>query len=265
MAIAEVNGQRLAYDEHGSGDALLWAHNLLLDRSFWGPLIESLPTWRSVAWDCRYHGDTVGDGQPVTMSDLADDALALMDHLDIDTAVWIGEGTGVTTALHAALKAPDRVRALVLIGGTATSSPPEEASAVKAVLESWVAHGPETGVFMSTALAAVGGNTDAAHDLIARWKRARWREFTPLIELVTERPDLTDRLHEIQCPTLVMHGTCDLFVDPQEAETIFSGISGSRYEPIHDVQQGLSILYDARVGQHLRSFLTDILDGAQQK
>ena len=67
-----------------------------------------------ITWDQRGFGQTEFDSQPFTYWDSADDCLGLLDHLQLDRAVIGGMSQGGFVALRAALKAPERVRALIL-------------------------------------------------------------------------------------------------------------------------------------------------------
>lgn len=79
----------------------------------WGRLSAG---FRIVRWDARGHGDSAGTPDPDTFrwDELARDALALADALEIDRFAAGGVSMGAATALHAAVLAPDRISALVL-------------------------------------------------------------------------------------------------------------------------------------------------------
>ena len=74
--------------------------------------------YRVIAWDQRGHGGTRATG-PFTYWDSAADLLGLLDHLGAERAVLAGMSQGGFVSLRAALTAPGRVRALVLIDGEA--------------------------------------------------------------------------------------------------------------------------------------------------
>ena len=117
-----VRGVELAYEVRGRGPTLIWGHGLssslerqddlgLLD---WDSVAATL---RLVRYDARGHGRSGDAGGP---AELSWESLAL-DQLDLATAIGVGEyvaagaSMGSATALHAAVRAPDRVRALVLV------------------------------------------------------------------------------------------------------------------------------------------------------
>ena len=73
MPYAEVNGQRLYYqDTGGDGPPVILAHGFLMDRSMFDPQIEALADdHRVITWDERGFGQTEFDSQPFTYWDSA--------------------------------------------------------------------------------------------------------------------------------------------------------------------------------------------------
>ena len=109
MSVAEVNGQRIAYqDSGGEGPAIIFNHGFLMDGSMFDHQVSGLRhEFRCVTWDERGHGDTRADA-PFTYWDSADDALALLEHLGIAQAVFAGMSQGGFISLRAALRAGRR-------------------------------------------------------------------------------------------------------------------------------------------------------------
>lgn len=108
---------------HGdSGPALFWTHGMFHpidvdDRSPLGPVFEHIPGWRVIRYDTRGQGRT-----PPADNDLDHrwdrlglELLALADALQIDRFVAGGISMGAAITLHAALAAPERVAAMILL------------------------------------------------------------------------------------------------------------------------------------------------------
>ncbi len=119
----EVRGGPLAYDEVGSGRGFLWGHGLSSSRAE-EDTTGLLGAWpfpgdeaRRVRYDARGHGGSPGPADPAAYrwDELARDQLGLADALGIGTYVAAGASMGCATALHAAVLAPERVDALVLV------------------------------------------------------------------------------------------------------------------------------------------------------
>ena len=96
MPFAEVNGQRIAYDDTGGErPPVILAHGFLMDREMFAPQVQALePEFRVITWDERGFGETEFDGAPFTYWDSAADCLALLDHLGIDRAIVGGMSQG---------------------------------------------------------------------------------------------------------------------------------------------------------------------------
>ena len=128
MPFAAVNGQTLHYVESGGeGPTILLSHGFGMGHEMWdlqvGPLTEA--GWRVVTYDERGWGQTTFT-EPFTYWDLATDAISLLDHIGVDTAVLGGMSQGGFLTLRAALTASDRVRAVLLIDSEAGSLNEEE-------------------------------------------------------------------------------------------------------------------------------------------
>ena len=88
-------------------------------------------------------GPTVGSRhETFTTSDSARDVLGLLDHLGIDAAVLGGMSQGGFLSLRAALLAPERVRALVLIDTQAGREVTSNVPAYEQLEQTWIEHGP---------------------------------------------------------------------------------------------------------------------------
>lgn len=115
MPTASLPGVRLHYDLAGSGPPVLFIMGLAIPGSGWGPQVEGLRHAYSVCtFDNRGCGRSEVPRGPYTTGQMADDALALMDHLRWDAAHVVGISMGGMIAQKLALRAPRRVRSLAL-------------------------------------------------------------------------------------------------------------------------------------------------------
>jgi pimeloyl-ACP methyl ester carboxylesterase len=110
-------GYRLSYDEYGAGDRpIVLIHGLLMNRHMFdrlGPILAERGN-RAIALDLLGHGrsDRPEDLQRYSMPLFAYQVSALLDHLEIDSAVIGGTSLGANVTLETAVRFPDRVRAL---------------------------------------------------------------------------------------------------------------------------------------------------------
>lgn len=115
-----VRDANIHHQTSGSGPALIWGHGLtqscVLEDA--DPRIDWTQVLATVTrYDARGHGvsDSTTDLDGYSWEALALDQLGLADQLGIDTYVAAGASMGCGTALHAAVIAPKRVNALVLM------------------------------------------------------------------------------------------------------------------------------------------------------
>ena len=131
MAYAELDGIRIHYEVYGSGPPLLMLAP--------GGFESSIEQWRSnhawknvqpletlagdftlIAYDRREVGQSGGRVEPLTWDLYADNAVALLDHLRIESAFLLGGCMGCAVSLAVAARFPQRCRALLLhwpVGG----------------------------------------------------------------------------------------------------------------------------------------------------
>ena len=215
-------GPTVAYtDSGGHGPALLLSHGFLLDHTMFDAQVEAFgDTWRVIAWDERGHGETTGGPDRYTYWDTAADALALLDHLGVETAVLGGMSQGGFLSLRAALIAPSRVRALILIDTQAGTENPEVAPLYEAMHDQWVTDGAGDDLARS-ALSIVMSDDPELLDIWAARTRARPKEaLTAPFRCLMDRDAITDRLGEITAPVLVIHGTADGAIPIERAEEL---------------------------------------------
>lgn len=123
MPTFEHAGLTLAYLSEGSGDPILLIHGFASNKAVnwvYPGWVETLTKAgrRVVAIDNRGHGESgkLYDPDLYRPPMMAADALALLDHLDIERADVMGYSMGARIAAHLALQAPHRVRSLILGG-----------------------------------------------------------------------------------------------------------------------------------------------------
>ena len=260
MSYADVNGQRLYYEDSG-GDrlALVLAHGFLMDHEMFAPQVAALaPEFRVVTWDERGFGATEFDGKPFTYWDSAQDCLGLLDHLGLDSAIVGGMSQGGYLSLRAALLAPERVRALVLIDSQAAAEDPDKVALYGAMIDAWVSGGPADALAEVVAGILLG---DPAKNgpWIAKWQAWPHERLEEPGRCLLARDDITDRLGEITCPALVIHGTADVAIDIARGEALAAGLSGcSGVIPIEGAAHAANLTHPDDVNPPLLAFLRDL-------
>jgi pimeloyl-ACP methyl ester carboxylesterase len=114
---APVNGLKMYYEIHGSGEPLVLLHGAFMAVSGdWMDWINELAKTRKViAIDMQGHGRTADIKRDITYENLADDVAALMDYLKIERADVMGYSLGGGAAMECAIRHPEKVRKVVVI------------------------------------------------------------------------------------------------------------------------------------------------------
>jgi pimeloyl-ACP methyl ester carboxylesterase len=228
VTTASVNGITIAYsDSGGDGPVVVLSHGYLMDSSMFDPQIEALaPEYRVITWDARGFGGTRATG-PFSYWDSAADVIGLLDHLGIDQAVLGGMSQGGFVSLRAALLAPQRVRALILIDSQAGQEDPAAAPAYEQMEQIWLEQGPE--LVQDVVAAIILGEPDGPVDYkpwFAKWAALDRQESWFSFRCLMDRDDITDRLGEITSPALILHGTADAAIPMERAEIVQAGLAG---------------------------------------
>src|SRR4051812_37640574 len=115
MPLTQVRGFRVRYELDGpeGSPALMLSNSLGTTVDMWRP---QLAAWsrdrRVIRYDTRGHGRTDTPKDPCTIEVLAEDALALLDHLDVERADFCGLSLGGLIGMWIAIHRPERIRRL---------------------------------------------------------------------------------------------------------------------------------------------------------
>lgn len=196
----------------------------------------SIP-WQFVKYKLGFHM-----AQPYTLQDMANDALGLLDALGVHKAHLVGVSLGGMVSQRLAATAPQRVCSLtsIMSSSGAPGLPGPTPEVVRAMMRRPTGTAPNNVVDDSLRLLQLIGSPafrdDAAH-LRDRLMAGVTRSYHPegvLRQTLAVMSD-TDRhllLPRITCPTLVIHGTADLFVPLVCGQDTAQRIPGALFEAI---------------------------------
>lgn len=212
--VLAVPGARLAWQLSGAGPAVVLVHGFGLDLRMRDAQAEYLAArFRVLRYDCRGFGAS-GPYDPAVGYTHAGDLLALLDHLDMETTAVAGLSFGGRVAAQAALAAPARVSALILLDAVLDGVPWDSESA--AAMDEVTRQARERGLLAGRAawlahplFAAAREDLDLAADLaamVAGYACQHWTGHDPH----EPGPRLIDSLDQIAVPTLVAAGERDV-------------------------------------------------------
>ena len=117
---AEVNGLKMYYEIHGSGQPLVLLHGAFGFVEGWAAYLPTLAkTNQVIAVELQGHGHTNDLDRPLTYEQMADDTATLLKQLKVKDADFFGYSMGGTVALGVAIRHPELVRKLAIYGSCA--------------------------------------------------------------------------------------------------------------------------------------------------
>jgi pimeloyl-ACP methyl ester carboxylesterase len=257
MPAAAVNGIDVWYaDSGGTGPAVVLSHGFLMDHTMFDPQVSALArAYRMIRWDQRGFGGTRAPG-PFSYWDSAADLLGLMDQLQLRRAVLAGMSQGGFVSLRAALLAPERVRALILIDSQAGQEDPALAAGYEQLHDIWLAQGPAP---VQDVVSSVILGPGRWHSWHARWAAGDREQFSLAFRCLMDRDDVTGQLGRIRCPALIVHGTADAAIPLRRAEMLRDGLGGqARLALIENGPHACNLTHPEEVNTVVGKFLRSV-------
>ena len=178
---------------------------------------------------------------PYTLTDMADDALGLMDALQVQQFHVLGASMGGMIAQHLAAMAPQRVESLTLImTSSGAEGLPAPNAALVQLLSRRSAPNREVALEQQADLLAALGSPDIKDDRQALLHQAALsydRAFNPdgvkrQIMAILAEPSRVPLLNQLRVPTLVVHGTADPLLPVMHGVHLAAHIQGSELKLI---------------------------------
>jgi len=261
MPKARIGGGDIAYETRGAGPALLFLHAFPLGLGMWEPQVSAFASSHQVIrFDARgFGGSPPGDGL-LTMERIADDAVGLLDHLDVSRAIVCGLSMGGYAAFALVRRHADRLKALVL-ADTRAGADSDAARAARAAQADKVRKEGSASIADAVLPKLVGETTHAQRpELVARLKETIAanppRGIADALAGLAARADSTSTLREVRVPTLVVCGAEDVLTPVSESEALVRGIAGSKLEVIPAAGHLSSMENPDQFNAVLRRFLT---------
>ncbi len=262
MPRGELDGWNYSYTDEGSGPPLIFNHGIEMDRGIWDGLIDDLKTsYRCVAIDAPGHGESAPVPMGIDFYRYGDMLTGVADQLGIGSSVWLGQSMGGFINLRLALRHPDRVKALVLTDTQAHSEDPDKLAQYEAFLKVAIEDGITedlTNILMIVYFGPTFG-TKPESDL---WRKKLMNTDVPaqhaMIRAVFDRDDVHDRLGEIGCPCIVIHGEEDVAIEPERGEQMAKDLPDASFTLIEKAGHCAVMERPDAVLPHVRSFLERI-------
>lgn len=262
MATTKVNGIELYYEVHGEGPPLLLIMGLGANATAWWKQVPTLSErYQVIAFDNRGAGRSEKPMGAYSIGQMADDAAALLDALDVSTSHVFGMSLGGMIAQEYVLRHPQRVRALIL-GGTTPGGPkaqspkPEVIGYFATVASLPIAQAIERGMALLYSDEFLAANRE--------WLLKRAIENAPLMApahglrgqvMAAISHNTFDRLGSIAAPTMVLSGTADKIVPHPNSALIAASVPGARFVEYAGAGHGFLVECADEVNEAVLGFL----------
>ncbi|HWF73208.1 MAG TPA: alpha/beta hydrolase [Solirubrobacteraceae bacterium] len=253
-----------SYSERGSGPAIVCSHGTMMDRRLFEPQLAGLGhEFRVIAYDLRARGER-GE-EPYDLYDLADDFVGLLDGLAIERCVLVGMSMGGFMAVRAALRYPERVAGIVLLGSSALPYTPESRTHWEAHFGSVRDTQPIDAAFARADAEAhfSARTTDLDPELVELWverfgTRSGMETFREVLSW-TRQDDVRDQLSQLQTPSLVIHGDEDELVSLDDAYETYLRLPNARLQVVPYASHAVNLEAPHAVNAAIATFAGDVL------
>lgn len=251
----ESGGAQLSYIDTGSGLPIVFLHPTPLDHDYWRPLLGELGNRpgarvRAIVPDLRGHGgselggplpvgafERVPDAPILSMEQLAEDILLLLDKLKLVDAVFVGCSIGGYVMLELWRRAPQRMRGLVFV----CSKPQPDAEPALTKRAANIAIARQSGVdglFDGMVKLLIGESSQRRSPGIVGECRAHMtltpEAFIAVQAGLATRPDSIPTVATIEGPVLAIAGGEDTAIAPAEMEAFRTAYGGCEFHLIPD-------------------------------
>ncbi len=265
MASVQANGITIEYEQQGSGEPLLLVMGLGGQLTDWPQELVDLIAaqgFQVIRLDNRDAGlSTEFTGEPPTnwqiaksvlfrrpmkseylLSDMAADAVALLDALGIDSAHVVGASMGGMIVQTIAIEHPERVRSMTSI--MSTTGDRKVGQPTMRIVRKFARRKPAT---LETAIddavetfREISGPAFDEKEFREQSVQSIARSFRPVgtgrqTAAIMASGDRTEQLERLDVPTLVVHGLADPLVRPSGGIATADAIPGSRLLMFNDM------------------------------
>jgi pimeloyl-ACP methyl ester carboxylesterase len=248
LPFADVNNVHLFFTEQGTGEPLLCIMGLASDSQGWTLQLEAFAQrYRAIVFDNRDVGRSSMCDVEYDIADLADDAAALADHLELDRFHLLGISLGSCVAQRVALAIPERIRTLTLAAtwaGTARAYSEMRArvwerEVRRSSTEEWLEE------MMLLTLSENVFETDEGVETIKRMalENPHPQPTEALIRQIRSmsRHDVRDRLPELKMPVHVIAGDRDLLIPPWKSEEVAQYVENSTFTVLRGIGHSMNL------------------------
>lgn len=267
-----INGAQIYYEDSAPNQdnlpqdqqkpVLLFAHGLLWGTHLYDKQVEHFKSsYRCISFDFRGQGKSEVTKSGYDMDSLAEDAIALLEALEISKCHLVGLSMGGYVAQRVALKRPDLLHSLILLDTGAEAENPEKKADYKKMLRAihWLGIKRISKKVMPIMFGETFLNDKSRKQEYKTWlehlrqnnKKGAMRATAGVIE----RDGVLSRLPEINLPTLIVVGDEDKPTPYEEAQKMHFAIKGSKLAVIKQAGHSTPVEQPEQLNQVMSTFL----------
>jgi pimeloyl-ACP methyl ester carboxylesterase len=235
-----------------AGPPLVLVHGAGGTHRHWAEEIRALPGRRVLALDMPGHGGSPGPAL-ASIGGYARSVLAVLDALEIPSAVLAGHSMGGAISLTVALEAPSRVAGLALVGTGAKLRVSQFVLAATADPAALAASAATMSDYAFGAAAGPALRREFTEGLLAGAPGVAHGDFA-----ACDAFDVMARLGEIRAPALVLCGAEDRLTPPKYAEHLRDHIPGARLELVPGAGHMVTVEAPTRMAGAIEAFLASL-------
>lgn len=231
MPSIRVGAAEIAYEITGDGDPLLMIMGLAADSRMWAFQVGAFSSrYRCVLLDNRGTGRSIAPPGPLSIQEMASDAVAVLDAAGIERAHVLGISMGSAIAQHVALEAPERVRSLTLAATWCAKNPYLERLAELGRVVAELGHPALVRAsilwLFTPAFILEQPHTVQGIESMALELQPPPTTFTSQVTALLDH-ETRARLASLHVPTRVLTGARDILVPPELSEQTARAIPGA--------------------------------------
>ena len=259
---AVIDGMTVGYTDDGSGTPLVFIHAFPLSKAMWQPQVDALKdTYRVVTSDLGGHGESDIVPWNDSLDGYAKHIIRFLDHLEIAQAVFVGLSMGGYTLFSIYRNHSNRVKAMVLADTRAQADSEEVKLGRQSMAEVAFKDGASAIADMMLPKLLAPSTITQHPEMVEQVRQMILQTPTAgiVVDLVAmaTRPDSTDLLSTITCPTLVIVGEEDQATPVTESQYMTQRIPTSTLVTIRQAGHLSNLEQPITFNQAIQSFLEE--------
>jgi len=239
MAKMILNESRLYFQEFGSSQPLILIAGLASDSQSWLPVIVKLSKYfRVIIFDNRGVGRSPQDNDGITIQQMTDDCVKLMEHLNLSSVYVLGHSMGGMIAMDLSIRYPELIDKLILEAIT-----PKLNNRNKELFADWVSYlksGMDKSLWYRNMFYWIFSpkffeDTVILDQAVKMSINYPYPQSDKSFENQVNAASVfncVSEIYKIQSPTLIMNGEQDLLFSSSDASELFKDIDHLQYVTI---------------------------------